>query len=111
MSTFCFEEDVNDIIINKFVLNFIMLSSNSIYREKDLLNVLNYQLNELINNRKFQYYTTDSSFNFESFMKYFVLLNSEGVILTSQKVILPLKKSKTPLSTKFSFRYDQMIDC
>ena len=80
----CLNGDLNNRTINKFVEEFVSLSSNSISYQKDLLNIQNYPLNEVINHRRIKYYTTDSSL--DNFMQYFILMNTEGVVLTSQNV-------------------------
>ena len=100
---FCLDKDTSHEVIAKFTENFIRYYSEKVVDEKNLMKIQNYRLKQII---EIQYYDPMEKFQSENpkLPNFFTSFAKEGLVLNEDKHYDPLK-------VKYSFRFDQVVEC
>lgn len=101
--TVCLHKDTTDAMLSKFSGDFKTNFSEFLFAEKNLPKVQNYRLKQ---NIQIQYYDPMAKIdpNNPEIPNFYTSFNREGLVLNNDPKWDPLK-------TKFSFRFDQVVDC
>lgn len=100
---FCLSDDTTEERIKNFNYDFIVYYTNTLVNEKNLMKIQNYRLKQ---NIQIQYYDPMEKINIENpkLPNFFTSFSKEGLVLNEDK-------NYDPLKVKYSFRFDQVVEC
>jgi hypothetical protein len=101
--TFCLNKQYNEIELNKFTKDYRAAYSSFLYKEKNLMKVQEYRLKE---NIMIQYYDPKAIFDEKNLEppNFYTSFAVEGLVLNAEP-------NYDPTKVKYSFRFDQVVDC
>lgn len=100
---FCLNHDTSDEVLEKFTENFTRFYTEKIVDEKNLMKIQNYRLKQ---NIQIQYYDPMEKINSENpkLPNFSTSFAKEGLVLNEDR-------NYDPLKVKYSFRFDQVVQC
>lgn len=100
---FCLNRDTTDEVLSKFTENFTRFYTEKIINEKNLMKIQNYRLKQ---NIQIQYYDPMEKINSENpkLPNFYTSFSKQGLVLNEDP-------NYDPLKVKYSFRFDQVVEC
>lgn len=101
--TMCLNQDTPDAALEKFSTDFKKNYSEFVFKERQYMKVQNYRLSQ---NIEIQYYDPLAKIDLKDpeVPDFYTSFSKEGLVLNKDV-------NHDPLKVKFSFRYDQLVDC
>ena len=99
----CLDKDTNDASLAKFSKDFKTNMSEKVFNEPQYMKIQNYRINQ---NVEIQYFDPMQKFDMNDLEvpDFYTSFAREGLVLNKDK-------NYDPLKVKFSFRFDQVVDC